>query len=367
VNTPIGRARASLRSRSRPGQLWYGDGFLARALSALLAPLGWLYCAVAALRAIAYRRGWFNAESVGVPVVVVGNLTVGGTGKTPLVLWLVEHLRGRGLRPGVAMRGYGGKRQGPPLLVQADSDPFEFGDEPVLLAGRTGCPVVVGPDRVAAARLLALQHGCDIVVTDDGLQHYRLRRDGEILLVDGMRGFGNGRCLPAGPLREPRGRAARADLIVVNVGDGSGDGGVDRRGAGGDLGAMRMTLVPGAAVNLYHAGERRALAAFRGERVTAIAGIGNPERFFAMLRNLGLDTVTRAFPDHHRYTGSDLARLPHGPILMTEKDAVKCRAWAAAEHWSVPVQARPDAAFVVAFDRMVDACREVRAEAARPR
>jgi len=363
VNRRAGRLRPGLL----PEQLWYGQGLLAGALSALLAPLGWLYCSVAGLRALAYRRGWFNAESAGVPVVVVGNLTVGGTGKTPLVLWLVAHLRERGLRPGVAMRGYGGKGQGPPRLVQADSDPFEFGDEPVLLAGRAGCPVVVGPDRVAAARLLASVHGCDIVVTDDGLQHYRLRRDCEILLIDGMRGFGNGRCLPAGPLREPRGRAARADLVVVNLGDGFGDGGFDERGAGGDLGAMRMTLVPGDAVNLYHAGEHRALGAFRGERVTAVAGIGNPERFFAMLRNLGLDTVTRAFPDHHRYTASDLARLPDGPVLMTEKDAVKCRAWAAAEHWYVPVQARPDAAFVVAFDRIVDRCHKGRAQAAGPR
>ncbi len=328
-------------------QLWYGRGLFARALSLLLAPLAWLYCAVSALRALAYRQGWFRSESAGVPVLVVGNLTVGGTGKTPLVLWLVAHLQRRGLRPGVAMRGYGGSEQGAPRLVRSDSDPFMFGDEPVLLAGRAGCPVMVGRDRVATARRLVLEQGCDIVVTDDGLQHYRLRRDGEILVVDGMRGFGNGRCLPAGPLREPRGRTKRVDLVIVNGDDGAVDGAAD---------LMRMQLVPGDALNLYHAGQSRALDAFRCEPVTAVAGIGNPERFFTMLRNLGLDTVTRAFPDHHRYSRADLARLPPGPVLMTEKDAVKCRAWAGAEHWYVPVQARPDAAFVAALELIIDAC-----------
>ena len=359
------------RGCPRPESLWYGRDWPAVALSTLLAPLGWLYGAIAAPRAWGYRRGWLHAESAGVPVLVVGNLTVGGTGKTPLVLWLVAHLRERGLRPGVALRGYGGTRRGPPRQILADSDPFELGDEPVLLAARAGCPVVVGRDRVAAARLLASAHGCDCVVTDDCLQHYRLRRDREILVVDGMRGFGNGRCLPAGPLREPRGRVARADLVIVNVGDGSHVGGVDewidKSRAGPGLNAMRMTLVPGDAVNLYHAGERRALASFRGEPVTAIAGIGNPQRFFAMLRNLGLDTVTRAFADHHRYTGADLARLPDGPVLMTEKDAVKCRAWATAEHWYVPVRAQPDAAFVAAVDRALDACRQAGAQARETR
>ena len=330
-----------------------GGAYWVRLLSALLAPLGWLYCAVAALRGLAYRRGWLASESAGVPVVVVGNLTVGGTGKTPLVLWLVAHLQECGLRPGVAMRGYRGSGDVAPRLVQPDGDPLAFGDEPVLLAGRAGCPVMVGRDRVAAARLLAREHGCDIVVTDDGLQHYRLRRDCEILVVDGMRGLGNGRCLPAGPLREPAGRAGRADLVIVNAGDGAGDSAISTVGSA----AMRMTLVPGDAVNLYHAGVSRSLDEFRGEPITAVAGIGNPDRFFAMLRNLGLDAGTRAFPDHHGYTASDLAGLPDGPVLMTEKDAVKCRAWAGPEHWYVPVRARPDAAFVAAFERVVAAWR----------
>jgi len=323
----------------RPELLWYGRTPPARAVSAALAPLGWLYCAVAALRGLAYRRGWLDSESAGVPVVVIGNLTVGGTGKTPLVLWLVAQLQRRGLRPGVAMRGYGGSGRGAPRRVRADSDPFEFGDEPVLLAGRAGCPVVVARDRVAAARMLALEYSCDIVVTDDGLQHYRLRRDCEILVVDGRRRFGNGRCLPAGPLREPRWRLRRADLVVVN-GDAADD-------------ALHMTLVPGHAVNLYDAARSQRLGDFAGTRVIAVAGIGNPARFFAMLRRSGLDVEPHPYPDHHRFTAADLACWPAGPVLMTEKDAVKCRVVcrAGAEHWYVPVRAEPNPAFVVALER----------------
>ena len=319
--------------------LWYGRAPLGRIQSALLAPLGWLFCGVAVLRALAYRRGWFVSEAVGVPVIMVGNLTVGGTGKTPLALWLVRHLRQRGLRPGIAMRGYGSNAGGAPRLVPADGDPFTLGDEPVLLAARGGCPVVVSADRVAAARLLATRHRCDVVVCDDGLQHYRLRRDCEILVVDGERRFGNGRCLPAGPLREPRRRVRQADLVIVN-GDAVDD-------------PFRFTLVPGQAVNLYDAARCQPLRDFAGARVTAVAGIGNPARFFAMLRHSGLDVEPHPYPDHHRYSATDLSCWPAGPVLMTEKDAVKCRVvgQAGAEHWYVPVQAEPNPAFVVALER----------------
>ena len=344
--------------RITPEAVWYGSTPLARALSLLLAPLGWLYCTVASLRALAYRHGWLRAEGAGVPVIVVGNLTVGGTGKTPLVLWLVGHLRRRGLRPGVASRGYGGTagEEGPVLVPAAGkatrssgpfggADPARFGDEPALLAARCGCPVMVGRDRVAAARALVERHGCDVVVTDDGLQHYRLRRDLEILVIDGARGYGNGRCLPAGPLREPRGRERRAALSLVN--------GPTQGMAGG--GAMGMALVPGDAVNLYDTGLRRPLAAFRGRRLIALAAIGNPGRFFAMLRGLGLRIDPRPFPDHHGFTAEDFAGLPAGQVLMTEKDAIKCRRWATSSHWYVPVEARPDDGFVAALDRLLDA------------
>ncbi|MGB5830379.1 MAG: tetraacyldisaccharide 4'-kinase [Thiohalocapsa sp.] len=326
-----------------PDTLWYGGTAASRVLSALLAPLGWVYCGLSTLRCYAYRVGWFKSTSADVPVIVVGNLTVGGTGKTPLVLWLAARLHARGLRPGVAMRGHGASPRDNTALVPADGDPFEFGDEPVLLAARSGCPVVIGRDRVAAARRLAVEHRCDVIVTDDGLQHYRLRRDWEILVVDGMRQFGNGRCLPAGPLREHRRRARRADLCIVN-------GGADEQ-------PMRMRLVPRDAVNLYDAAQRRPLDTFADECVTAVAGIGNPKRFFSMLRAHGLRVRERAFPDHHSYSAVDLARLPEGSVLMTEKDAVKCRAWATAEHWYLPVQAQPDEAFEVAFDHIIDLCR----------
>ena len=321
-----------------PTDLWYGRAPPGRVLSLLLAPLGWLYCGVAVLRALAYRRGWLASEAAGVPVIMVGNLTVGGTGKTPLVLWLVRHLNQRGLRPGIALRGYASSAGGAPRLVPADGDPFTLGDEPVLLAARGGCPVVIGRDRVAAARLLASAHHCDVVVCDDGLQHYRLRRDCEILVVDGDRRFGNGRCLPAGPLREPRRRLRRADLVVVN-GDAADD-------------AFHMTLVPGHAVNLYDAARSQRLGDFAGTRVIAVAGIGNPARFFAMLRRSGLDVEPHPYPDHHRFTAADLACWPAGPVLMTEKDAVKCRVVcrAGAEHWYVPVRAEPNPAFVVALE-----------------
>lgn len=323
-----------------PDDLWYGSGLSARLASGLLAPLGWLYCAIAMLRALAYRRGWLGSESAGVPVIVVGNLTVGGTGKTPLVIWLVDHLVNQGYRPGVVMRGYGADRQAEPCPVPADADPILFGDEPALIAARRICPVVIGRDRVAGARMLSADYDCDLVVADDGLQHYRLRRDCEILVIDSQRRIGNGRCLPAGPLREPRARGERADLRIVN--------------GGGKADAARMQLLPGDAVSLYDAGLRKPLTDFVGAPVTAVAGIGNPMRFFGMLRGLGLTLDARPYPDHHRYSRADIMKWPPGAVLMTEKDAVKCRTAAGPDHWYVPVQAEPDAGFICALDGLLD-------------
>ncbi|HBG94374.1 MAG TPA: tetraacyldisaccharide 4'-kinase [Chromatiaceae bacterium] len=333
--------------RLRPESVWYAESPIMRRISALLAPLGWLYCGLSSLRAQAYGYALLRTESPGVPVIVVGNLTVGGTGKTPLAIWLVEHLRHRGLRPGLATRGYGGKHNGV-HLVSPDADPSCYGDEPVLLAKRAGCPVVVGRDRAAAAQLLANAQGCDLIVTDDGLQHYPLRRDIEILVVDGTRGFGNGRCLPAGPLREPLTRASRVDLTIVNLGSNA------EHAQWATDAAMCMLLLPGDAVNLQDERQSRALSGFRDQSITAVAGIGNPSRFFAMLRQHGLHIIERAFPDHYRFSAKDLARLSQGPVLMTEKDAVKCRIWASKEHWYVPVRAQPDAAFILALDSILE-------------
>lgn len=332
-----------------PEQVWYQGHWLGIAL----APLGWLYCAVAQSRRWAYQWGWLTSYPAPVPVIVVGNLTVGGTGKTPFVLWLVEHLHARGHRPGIALRGYRGQRvdlaqddeDSPtptqrPRRVLADSDPRRVGDEAVLLAQRASCPVMVGSDRVAVATALATGHGCDLVVTDDGLQHYRLQRDLEILVVDAARRFGNRRCLPAGPLREPLGRQRRVDLIIAN-------------GAGA-LDAFRMQMEPGDAVSLCEPGCHCPLSAFAGESLTAVAGIGNPQRFFAMLRGLGLAIAARPYPDHHGFSVADLESWPAGPVLMTEKDAVKCRAFGGPTHWYVPVTAVPEPRFVSALDERLD-------------
>ncbi|MEA1051041.1 tetraacyldisaccharide 4'-kinase [Lamprobacter modestohalophilus] len=325
-----------------PERVWYQGHWL----GILLAPLGWLYCGVAQWRRSLYQRGWLTSYSAPVPVIVVGNLTVGGTGKTPLVLWLAGYLAERGYRPGIALRGYGRKRfeadanREQPRQVPADGDASQFGDEALLLAQRAGCPVMVSRDRVAAAHDLAEQCGCDLVITDDGLQHDRLRRQLEILVVDGERGFGNRRCLPAGPLREPVGRRRQVDLVIEN--------------GGGSLDAFQMRLEPADAVNLVDPSRRRPLAAFAGQPVTAVAGIGNPQRFFAMLRGLGLTVVSLTYPDHYRYTADDLRNWPDGPVLMTEKDAVKCRTFAGPAHWSVPVTAVLEPRFISALDKALE-------------
>jgi len=268
-----------------PGLLWYGPP---HPLSTALLPLSWAYCALAMGRRVAYQRGWLAAASLPVPVIVVGNISVGGTGKTPLVLWLVQWLRDLGYRPGIMTRGYGGSARDWPRRVTLDSDPGEVGDEPVLLARRGNCPVVAAPYRIADGLVLAGELGCDILVSDDGLQHYRLRRDLEIAVLDGGRGLGNGRCLPAGPLREPPGRLTQVDLVAWTNGgspsawaNAAGDRhGEPRGGADG----YAVDLVPGDAVNLADPARTRRLPDFRGEKLTAVAGIGNTARLFALLR-----------------------------------------------------------------------------------
>lgn len=311
-----------------PEAVWYRRF---HPVSLVLLPLSWLYGLGVRLRRLAYGRGWLPVERLPVPVIVVGNLTVGGTGKTPAVLWLTERLRGAGLRPGIVLRGYGGLARDWPQHVTPTSDPDAVGDEAVLLARNSGCPVAAGPDRAAAARSLLAEGGCDIIVSDDGLQHYRLGRDLEVLVVDGERGFGNRRCLPAGPLREPLSRARELDLVLCN--------------GGGCAAGEPMELVPGPLTALAEPGRTRPLAELRRLRVTAVAGIGNPGRFFAMLRRAGLHVDERPYRDHHRFTAEEAAAWPPGPVLMTEKDAVKCERFAGRDHWYLPVRARIDEAF----------------------
>ncbi len=305
-------------------------------VSALLYPLSLLYGAVAGA-----RRAAAIPERLPVPVVVIGNITVGGTGKTPLVIWLANLLRGHGRRPGILSRGYGGTESGP-APVEAGSDPLRCGDEPVLLARRSDCPVWVGADRIAAGRaLLAAHPDCDIIVSDDGLQHHRLARDVEICVVDASRGFGNGWLLPAGPLREPPPRLATVDAVVVN---GSGAPHPSTTSIPSGPARFPMSLTGSEFRNLADAGRVAGAGLFRGKRVHAVAGIGNPERFFSHLRELGVDFTPHAFPDHHPFTASDLAYAGAEAVLMTEKDAVKCRTFATETHWALAVDAQVDPA-----------------------
>ncbi len=323
---------------------WYGDAAVP-VFARVLAPI---YGLVSALRRGLYRRGWLRARQVPVPVIVVGNITAGGTGKTPLTIELVNRLREAGWKPGVASRGYGRDEADKPRWVTADLAPGLGGDEPVLIAWKTGAPVRVDKDRVAAAKAL-LEAGCDIVICDDGLQHYRLARDIEIEVVDAARRYGNGRLLPAGPLREPVARARLCDFRVVNLGQAS-DAPPDSPATGFGEWAMRLRIDSATPLK---GGRARPLQAFAGQRVHAVAGIANPQRFFQMLRARDIGVVPHAFADHHRYQPDDLSFGSQLPVLMTEKDAVKCQAFATDWHYAVPLQAELPAAFWVALlDRL---------------
>jgi len=301
-------------------------------LALLLLPAAAIFAAVAAVRRAAWRHGLLHAQHSGVPVIVVGNITAGGTGKTPLTLWLARFLLDHGFHPGIISRGYGARdshaREVPPHGL-----PQDYGDEPCLLAQRSACPVWVGTDRVQVARaLLAAHPETDVIISDDGLQHYRLARDFEIAVIDGSLGLGNGWPLPAGPLREPASRLASVDAVVVN-----GEDAAPARPQ-----ALRMHLRGDTFRNLAHPEQTVSPAHFSGRRIHAIAGIGNPRRFFAQLGRLGVSCMPREFPDHHAYTAADLAFAEDGDIVMTEKDAVKCRAFANARHWALVVNAEPD-------------------------
>ena len=308
---------------------WSRRGVLAR----LLWPASLVFGLVVLSRKLLYKAGVLKSRGTGVPVIVVGNLCVGGAGKTPLVLWIADFLKRSGRRPGIVSRGYGG------LVAQGKearaatiaSDPAEVGDEPMLLARRSGCPVWVAADRVLAATTLRRENPeVDVIIADDGLQHYALRRDLEICVVD-AHGLGNRWLLPAGPLREPLSRLRSVDAVVAH-------------GAAA-AGRFRMTLHGENLVNLSNASDMRPLKAFAGQEVHAVAGIGDPKRFFLQLAGAGLKIVPHPFPDHHAFDAADLAFGDSAPVVMTEKDAVKCRRIAQAHHWVLPVDAAPDPAF----------------------
>lgn len=304
-------------------RLWFGGS----RLYWLLLPLGVLYGLITLIIRLSYRLGWRRQQRFDLPVVVIGNLTAGGNGKTPVVLWLVEQLQRRGWRVGVVSRGYGGKAQHYPLLLDRHTSTDRAGDEPVLIFQRTGAPVAVAPRRAEAIAALLAQQPLDVIVTDDGLQHYALARDVEWVVIDGQRRFGNGWWLPAGPMRERSSRLATVDAVITNGGQP-------------EAGEVPMSLVPGDAVNL-RSGQRRALSQLGP--LVAMAGIGHPPRFFATLRNAGIEPLhTRAFADHQPYQLEQLSALTQAgqQLLMTEKDAVKCRDFAQDHWWYLPVNAQ---------------------------
>jgi tetraacyldisaccharide 4'-kinase len=318
---------------------WYRKSIV----SVALLPLSWVYLLLSGFRRGLYRNGVLRRTRLSVPVLVVGNITVGGTGKTPLVVWLAKLLRRQGYRPGIVARGYGGRSTQWPIYVSAESDPDQVGDEAVLLARASACPVMAAPDRVLAARKLLDEHDCNIIVSDDGLQHYALARDVEIAVIDGTRRFGNGYCLPAGPLREPPTRLRGVHARVAN--------GAPRAG---ELG-MRLQALCFRSVSAP--GRQRPIGAFAGKRVHALAGIGNPARFFQQLRALDIDPIERALPDHYRYRPQDIEFADDAPVIMTEKDAVKCQPFADQRCWYLEVEAQPDPALAEQILRLVKTVR----------
>jgi tetraacyldisaccharide 4'-kinase len=308
-------------------QAWRSRGFIA----CLLLPLAGIFFLVIFFRRLFYRLGIFASSTMPVPVIVVGNIFIGGTGKTPLVIWLVSVLRAHGYSPGVISRGYGAQASAV-IEVKADMSAAQTGDEPLLIARKCGVPVFVGRDRVAAARgLLAVYPGVDVIIADDGLQHYALGRTMEIQLSD-TRGHGNGWLLPAGPLREPVSR--RSDFYVIN-------GGVSAASAN----IYNMQLTGAHAVQMVDRQQRLDLSSLQNKRVAAVAGIGHPERFFEMLRSQGVVLESAlGLPDHFDFSTNPFAGVKADIILITEKDAVKCNRITGiaqdARLWIVPVEAK---------------------------
>lgn len=312
-------------------QHWYikQRGLSYYAVHCLLLPLSWIFAILSVIRCWLYQHKVLATHKLSVPVIVIGNISVGGTGKTPLVIWLAAQLKQAGCTPGIISRGFGGAHQGE---VRLDSKPNDMGDEPVLIAQRTLCPVFVGANRVAVGQeLLKVYPQCDIIISDDGLQHYRLARDVELAVVDSQRLFGNTCLLPAGPLREPVKRLSTVDAIVVN-----GEATQIQH-------AFTMLMQVGQLTNVANKLMTASVADFQHKKILAIAGIGHPERFFQQLTIMGVNCQTQAYPDHYAFQVTDFDNIEADIILMTEKDAVKCTEFShgklAEKLWYLPVDA----------------------------
>ena len=291
----------------------------------LLWPLSALYCSIVRLRQYCYRIGLCTQTSLDVPVIIIGNISVGGTGKTPFLIWLAEQLQQAGFHPGIISRGYGGRSEHYPLIVNAASKASQVGDEPLVIYRQTACPIVVGPDRVAAGQMLLNTYDCNIIISDDGLQHYALKRDIEIVIIDSQQLFGNEYYLPAGPLRESLSRLNSVDFIIHNGHYENAE--------------FTMELIQGEAINLTNPKLRKNLSTFQQQKLHAVAGIGNPQRFFNQLIAKGLTIENHAFADHHSFHANDFHFTDDNPIVMTEKDAVKCQEFANKNMWYIPIKA----------------------------
>jgi tetraacyldisaccharide 4'-kinase len=306
--------------------LWYGNN----RFSILLLPVSWLYQVYVSIRRFAYFTGLLPKHEVAVPVIVVGNITVGGTGKTPLIIWLCQYLVEQGYRPGILSRGYSGHASKWPQQVRPDSDPYTVGDEPVLLARRSGRPVAVSPNRYLAAVQLLEHTDCNILLCDDGLQHLSLDRDLELAVIDGDRRFGNGHCLPAGPLREPLRRLNTVDMVI------------GKEKAGKNEYLMEYEYGDLLAVNNNN---RLSIQMLKGETVHVVTGIANPKRFYSYLRSHDIRIIKHIFPDHYFYTSEDLQFGDELAVVMTEKDAVKCKDMVGENAWYIPINARLNEVF----------------------
>lgn len=318
----------------------------------LLFPLALLFAAISGLRRLAYRRGWLASSNIGVPLIVVGNITAGGSGKTPLVIWLVMWLRAQGFHPGVVSRGYGGAAQGC-VDVLPGSRAMEVGDEPLLIRFKSDAPVVVGRDRVAAARMLLANHPeVDVLVSDDGLQHYRLQRDIELAVVDAAAGLGNGWPLPAGPLREPRRRLHQVDAVIQVVRSEA------QPRTDLPVSSWRADYTAGQVYRLHAPQAPRLLDELPDRDWLAVTGIGRPQGFFDMLKTAGMRFKPRVYPDHYAFQPQDLP--VDGAVVMTEKDAVKCAAFAGSDWWAVQLDVAPEPEFVVWLSARIQQVRHSR-------
>ncbi len=323
-------------------EYWYSDNLAVL----LLLPLSYLYCTIVQIRRFLYKKGYLKSQGFPVPVIVVGNITVGGSGKTPCVIYLARYLQGLGYHPGIVSRGYAARQKASfPYRVYPHSEVNKSGDEALLIAERSACPVMIDPQRTRAVQALVVECDVDIIISDDGLQHYALQRDIEIHVMDAKKQLGNGYCLPAGPLREPVARLQETTLQVIN-------GKLENHRAL-DMSQYVMQLK---ILNIYsaiHPQNFRTLADFRNKTVHAVTAIGHPERFFQQLRAAGINVIEHAYRDHHIFSQEEIIFSDNYDILMTEKDAVKCRSFIHPQHWIVAVDAIFDSTFTQQLQRLL--------------